>query len=72
MGSDNVSYLTETHDKYTSPIIPKDFKTNTKFNIQNVNYKLGSENDNWLTTSQNSYIPKVYLIKSEYKFKKII
>jgi hypothetical protein len=59
----NVSYLTETHDKYTSPIITKDFKINTNFNIQNVNYKLGSENDDWLTTSQISYIPKVYMIK---------
>ena len=59
LGSDKISYLTETQEKYTTPSIQKDIKINPIINSQKVNYKIGSDIDDWKTTAQISYIPNV-------------
>lgn len=62
MGFDRPEYLSETHSKFSKPRNGADSVQKSSIStaeLQQSHYKFGSDQSNFTTTSQTSYVPKV-------------
>jgi hypothetical protein len=60
LGSEPVNYTTETHEKFISPKIDKStFDVINSNNLLNANYNFGNDYNDWITSGQAAYFPKV-------------
>ena len=63
LGSDPVNYVTETHDKFNLPNIDKNgIRYNVKKNMHHSNCVFGTDDQDWMTSLQAAYFPKVMKI----------